>query len=145
MLMQWCWFARGHQHARERSETHPSFQLYSGDSQTKTEVARMEGFFSPPGDGPCIMNRSAPWCRRNHASGSAGLLVKAGAEQTQGAYSVFEATMPAGASMVNPHTHINEEAWYVVEGTLRFVINDVEYIAEPGSYLLAPRGAVHSY
>ena len=41
--------------------------------------------------------------------------------------------------------HADDEAWYVLEGTLRFRIGDSEYEAGPGSAVLAPKGTPHTY
>jgi mannose-6-phosphate isomerase-like protein (cupin superfamily) len=41
--------------------------------------------------------------------------------------------------------HRDDEAWYVLEGTLRFVIGDEEFEAGPGTAVLAPRGVPHAY
>jgi mannose-6-phosphate isomerase-like protein (cupin superfamily) len=41
--------------------------------------------------------------------------------------------------------HEDDEAWYVLEGTLRFRIGDEEIEAGPGSAVLAPKGMPHAY
>jgi mannose-6-phosphate isomerase-like protein (cupin superfamily) len=41
--------------------------------------------------------------------------------------------------------HEDDEAWYVLEGTLRFRIGDEEFEAAPGSAVMAPKGTPHSY
>lgn len=41
--------------------------------------------------------------------------------------------------------HRDDEAWYVLEGTLRFRIGDREFDAPAGSGVFAPRGVPHSY
>lgn len=41
--------------------------------------------------------------------------------------------------------HEDDEAWYVVEGTLMFRIGDDVVEARAGSGVLAPRGVVHTY
>jgi mannose-6-phosphate isomerase-like protein (cupin superfamily) len=74
-----------------------------------------------------------------------GFIVKAGATETLGAYSVFESILPSGFPGPKPHTHTAEEAWYVIEGTLKFDIGEDEFVAEAGSLVLAPRGARHSF
>jgi len=101
-------------------------------------------FFTGPGEGDVVMNPGAALFQRVVASGT--LLVKSGSKNTNGAYSIFEATMPQGGSMQFPHVHTNyEEGWYVLEGTLRFTIEEREYMAPAGSYLSAPRGSLHGF
>jgi mannose-6-phosphate isomerase-like protein (cupin superfamily) len=41
--------------------------------------------------------------------------------------------------------HADDEAWYVLEGTLRFRIGEEQFEAGPGSAVLAPKGSPHSY
>ena len=41
--------------------------------------------------------------------------------------------------------HADDEAWYVLEGTLRFRLGDDEVEAGPGTAVLAPRGMPHAY
>jgi mannose-6-phosphate isomerase-like protein (cupin superfamily) len=41
--------------------------------------------------------------------------------------------------------HRDDEAWYVVEGTLRFRIGDEMCEAGPGDAVLAPKGTPHAY
>jgi mannose-6-phosphate isomerase-like protein (cupin superfamily) len=72
-------------------------------------------------------------------------IIKVGATETLGAYSVFETMLPSGFPGPKPHTHTAEEAWYVIEGTLRFSMNERDIVAEAGSFVLAPRGARHSF
>jgi mannose-6-phosphate isomerase-like protein (cupin superfamily) len=74
-----------------------------------------------------------------------GFIAKAGAAETHGAYSVFESILPPGVPGPAPHLHTAEEAWYVIQGTLKFVVGADEFIAEAGSFVLAPRGVRHSF
>ncbi len=41
--------------------------------------------------------------------------------------------------------HADDEAWYVLEGTLRFQIGDEEFEAGAGSAVIAPKGTPHAY
>lgn len=41
--------------------------------------------------------------------------------------------------------HADDEAWYVLEGALRFRVGDEEVEASAGGAVLAPRGAPHTY
>ena len=41
--------------------------------------------------------------------------------------------------------HEDDEAWYVLEGTLAFRLGDEEVEAPAGAAVLAPRGTVHTY
>jgi mannose-6-phosphate isomerase-like protein (cupin superfamily) len=41
--------------------------------------------------------------------------------------------------------HADDEAWYVLDGVLRFRIGEEAFEAAPGSAVLAPKGTPHSY
>jgi mannose-6-phosphate isomerase-like protein (cupin superfamily) len=41
--------------------------------------------------------------------------------------------------------HADDEAWYVLEGTLKFRLGDDELEAGPGNAVLAAKGTPHSY
>jgi mannose-6-phosphate isomerase-like protein (cupin superfamily) len=41
--------------------------------------------------------------------------------------------------------HRDDEAWYVLEGTLRFRIGDEQFEAGPGAKVLARKGVPHAY
>ena len=41
--------------------------------------------------------------------------------------------------------HADDEAWYVLEGTLRFMVGDETFEAGAGSAVSAPKGVPHAY
>ena len=41
--------------------------------------------------------------------------------------------------------HREEEAWFILEGTFAFQIGDRTFEAGAGSFVLVPRGTVHTY
>jgi mannose-6-phosphate isomerase-like protein (cupin superfamily) len=41
--------------------------------------------------------------------------------------------------------HADDEAWYVLEGVLRFHVGEEVFEAEPGTAVLAPKGTPHTY
>jgi mannose-6-phosphate isomerase-like protein (cupin superfamily) len=41
--------------------------------------------------------------------------------------------------------HRDDEAWYVLEGALKFQIGDEDFTAGPGGAVLAPKGVPHAY
>jgi mannose-6-phosphate isomerase-like protein (cupin superfamily) len=74
------------------------------------------------------------------------LAFKAVAEQTGGDFSLMERTVPAGARMPPPHRHINcSEAFFVLAGTITFLVDNATLPGEPGDFLLVPRGAGHTF
>jgi quercetin dioxygenase-like cupin family protein len=64
---------------------------------------------------------------------------------TGGAYSLTEATSPAGAA-VPFHVHDRAvECFYVLDGRYRLSVSGREHEAGPGDFLLVPRGAAHGF
>lgn len=71
--------------------------------------------------------------------------VKVRAEDTGGAYSVFEDLIPPGAGPV-PHTHTKEdETIFVIEGELRAWLGGTQYDLKAGDFVHMPRGVQHYF
>ena len=71
--------------------------------------------------------------------------VKVRAEDTGGAYSVFEDLIPPGAGPV-PHTHTREdETIFVIEGELRAWLGGKQYDVKAGDFVHMPRGVEHYF
>jgi mannose-6-phosphate isomerase-like protein (cupin superfamily) len=61
-------------------------------------------------------------------------------------FSVFESSPPPGAPGAPPHVHHSyDEAWFIIEGTVEFVLGDRRERLEAGGFAFAPRGVVHSF
>jgi mannose-6-phosphate isomerase-like protein (cupin superfamily) len=60
---------------------------------------------------------------------------------------IVEWTAEVGTHLIAPlHVHhADDEAWYVLDGTLGFRLGDGEIEAPPGSAVLARRGMPHTY
>jgi quercetin dioxygenase-like cupin family protein len=80
------------------------------------------------------------------AAGASTAVMKATAETTGGAFSMSEATFPAGMNGPPPHAHRHTtDTFYVLEGTLHMRVGDSEIDASAGSYILVPPGIVHTF
>jgi mannose-6-phosphate isomerase-like protein (cupin superfamily) len=80
------------------------------------------------------------------AAGASTAVMKATAETTGGAFSISEATFPAGMNGPSPHAHsYTTDTFYVLEGTLHMTVGDNEIDASAGSYILVPPGVVHTF
>ena len=77
--------------------------------------------------------------------GGFGMSVKATADQTNGAFSLLEASEPAG---FGPPLHIHRdaaEAFYVLEGEYVIFIEGREAICPAGSFIFIPAGIEHGF
>jgi quercetin dioxygenase-like cupin family protein len=73
------------------------------------------------------------------------MTVKAFAEDTGGAFGLVESRIAAGAS---PPLHVHrreDEAFFVIEGEVRFRCGDRELLAGPGSFVFLPRDVPHTF
>lgn len=59
---------------------------------------------------------------------------------------MFELTVPAGARVPPAHSHKdNEEIVYVLDGVLRYTVDDEMRDLKPGERMYTPRGSVHAF
>lgn len=66
-------------------------------------------------------------------------------EQTGGAYCLAEAHVPPGGGPP-PHYHTREEeAFYVLEGEVTFLVDGATVIGTPGTFVQIPRGTAHGF
>jgi mannose-6-phosphate isomerase-like protein (cupin superfamily) len=71
---------------------------------------------------------------------------KAVAAQTAGDFSLMERTVPPRGRRPLPHRHVNcSEAFWVLDGTITFVLDGAEQRGGPDDFLLVPRGAAHTF
>jgi mannose-6-phosphate isomerase-like protein (cupin superfamily) len=74
--------------------------------------------------------------------GEVEVVVKASADTTGGAFTIFEENEPVDTPL---HVHENEdELFYVLEGEHVFRVGDQEFQAGPGGLVFAPRGVPHA-
>ena len=63
-----------------------------------------------------------------------------------GGMGVFELTVPPGSNVPPPHSHSrNEECVYVLEGTLRYSVDNTTRDLKSGDSMFTPRGSVHKF
>ena len=73
------------------------------------------------------------------------ITVKLASEDTGGAYSLVEETTPPGGGPP-PHVHRNEdEAIYVLEGDVEFLVGEGNVPAGAGSCVHVPSGILHTF
>jgi quercetin dioxygenase-like cupin family protein len=59
---------------------------------------------------------------------------------------IFELVVSPGARVPPPHSHANnEEVAYVLEGKLRYSVDEETRDLKPGERMYTPRGSVHAF
>jgi quercetin dioxygenase-like cupin family protein len=77
--------------------------------------------------------------------GGVGVQFKISGEDTGGAFAVVEHPVEPGV-VVEPHIHANEDEYsYVLEGTIGVRVGEWEAEVGPGSYVIKPRGILHTF
>lgn len=70
-------------------------------------------------------------------------IVKATTESTGGAFSmVYEVNPPGHATPYHLH-HVEDEAFYVLDGEFTFICDGKKTVLGPGGYIFLPRGIPH--
>jgi quercetin dioxygenase-like cupin family protein len=65
--------------------------------------------------------------------------------ETGGAYTAFIAVTPPGGGPP-PHRHDREDEWFfILEGPVSFFAEGRWHDAQPGDFVFAPRGSVHTF
>jgi len=65
-------------------------------------------------------------------------------EQTGGGYSLMWELCPRGSGP-GPHHHDQDEQFFIIDGAITYRAGGRELRAGPGSFVLIPRGTVHSF
>jgi quercetin dioxygenase-like cupin family protein len=77
---------------------------------------------------------------------SGGLaVIKTTAEDTGGRFSIIDVTEPPGAEAPLHVHHLEDEAFYVLEGSVTIEVGGETIEAGPGDYAMGPRDIPHRY
>lgn len=82
---------------------------------------------------------------------SGGIIaIQADGADTRNAYSLLHMSAPGDnlprEAFPPPHVHHQEEeAWFILEGTFEFQVDGRTFQVGSGSFVLAPRGTVHTF
>ena len=98
------------------------------DSSTK-----QVGIFLPPGEG------------RSYLMGRISAVFKADGDETQKGYSISEWWLEPNTQGPGAHSHAEDDIFYVIEGTMSVLIEDLRIDAPKGSFVLAPGGVTHDF
>ncbi len=92
-----------------------------------------QGIFFEPGSGIALSARGS------------SMLFKAVADTTSGAFSLMERQLPVSNHRPQPHRHQGPEGFYVLEGSIEFVVGAQSRIGGPGFWALVPGGVGHTF
>jgi quercetin dioxygenase-like cupin family protein len=70
-------------------------------------------------------------------------IVKATTASTDGAFSMVHLTSPPGHETPYHLHHVEDEAFYVLEGEFTFVLDGNKTVLHPNGYIFLPRGIPH--
>lgn len=91
------------------------------------------GIFLEPGDGTIYSARGS------------SMVFKATRETTHGAFSFMERELPVSNRRPQPHTHEGPEGFYVLDGSIEFIVGGESQVGGPGFWALAPGGVSHTF
>lgn len=87
----------------------------------------------------------APGAGRHYPMGRISALFKADGAETAGCYSISEWWLEANTKGPGPHSHPEDDVFYVIEGVMSFLVGDRWIDAPKGSLVLAPGGVTHDF
>src|SRR5262245_7270843 len=101
----------------------------SNQDKPTTRIA----IFLPPGEG------------RPYPMGRISAVFKADRDETQRQYAISEWWLEPHTQGPGAHSHPVDDIFYVIEGTMSFLIGDRWIDAAKGSFVLAPGGMTHDF
>ena len=87
----------------------------------------------------------APGEGRDYPMGRIRALFKADREETAGRYSISEWWLEPRTKGPGPHSHPEDDVFFVIEGTMSFLVGERWVDAPRGSFVLAPGGVTHDF
>jgi mannose-6-phosphate isomerase-like protein (cupin superfamily) len=82
---------------------------------------------------------------RDYPMGRIRALFKADGGETAGRYSISEWWLEPRTKGPGPHAHDEDDAFYVLDGTMSFLLGERWIDAPKGSFVLAPGGMTHDF
>jgi mannose-6-phosphate isomerase-like protein (cupin superfamily) len=92
-----------------------------------------QGIFFNPGEGVTVSARGSL------------MQFKAISATTDGAFSLMERELPVSNRRPQPHTHQGPEGFYILEGSIEFIVGSERRIGGPGFWALVPGGVAHTF
>jgi mannose-6-phosphate isomerase-like protein (cupin superfamily) len=82
---------------------------------------------------------------RQYDMGRIHAVFKADGSETDGGYSISEWWLEPNTTGPGPHSHPEDDTFYVLEGTMSVLVGDRWVDATKGSFVLVPGGTVHDF
>lgn len=82
---------------------------------------------------------------RAYAMGRIAAVFKADGDETAGGYSISEWWLEPHTQGPGAHSHDEDDVFFVLEGTMSFLLGDRWVDAPRGSFVLAPGGTTHDF
>lgn len=87
----------------------------------------------------------APGEGRAWRMGRIEAVFKADGDETGNGYSISEWWLEPHTQGPGAHSHAEDDVFFVIEGTMSFLLGDAWHDAPKGSFVLAPAGVVHDF
>ena len=91
------------------------------------------GIFLLPGEG------------RSYSMGRMGAVFKADGDETARQYTISEWWLEPHSQGPGAHSHPEDDAFFVLEGTMSFLMDEEWLDAPRGSFVLVPGGVTHNF
>ncbi len=82
---------------------------------------------------------------RAYAMGRIRAVFKADCAETKDRYSIAEWWLEANTTGPHAHAHPEDNAFYVLQGTMSILVGDVWHDARKGAFVLVPGGVTHTF
>jgi mannose-6-phosphate isomerase-like protein (cupin superfamily) len=100
---------------------------------------------TPPNSAARVPIVLRPGEGREYAMGTIAAVFKADGDETHGKYSISEWWLEPKTKGPGAHSHAEDDIFYVLEGTISFLVGEAWVHAERGSFVLAPGGVTHDF
>jgi mannose-6-phosphate isomerase-like protein (cupin superfamily) len=87
----------------------------------------------------------APGEGRSYDMGRIRAVFKADGAETANRYSISEWWLDPNSTGPGPHSHPEDDVFYVIDGTMSILVGDRWIDAPPGAFVLVPGGVAHDF
>jgi mannose-6-phosphate isomerase-like protein (cupin superfamily) len=109
----------------------------------------MPGIFVERRELPAMSTREAvilePGGGRAYPMGRIGAVFKADGAETQNQYSISEWWLDPHTQGPGPHSHPEDDTFYIISGTMSVLVGEHWAHATTGTFILVPGGIIHDF